>query len=128
MNDLKEKANAVKIVTDAKETKANGKETKSKLDLKSLQLETSAEKRIKNLSIFERICEKHTFLKAKSDELNSYLVGRDGLKETVTIQNTNGLCIEISNSSIITEILTLSQVKLFSLLEESEKEVLNFSI
>lgn len=128
MNALQDKANGAKIVTPATAPKANATPQNGKSEAKTLILETTAEKRIKNLQIFEKICEKHNFLKEKSDELNAYLVGRDGLKETVTIENTNGLCLEISNSSVITEILNLSQSKIFALLEESEKEVLKFVI
>ena len=128
MNDLTTKANGAKTVTPATATKANAKIENGKVEQKTLKLETTAEKRIKNLSIFGKICEKHDFLKEKSDELNAYLVGRDGLKETISIENTNGMTLEISNSGIITEVLKLCQVKLFSLLEESEKEVLNFEI
>ena len=128
MNDLTTKANGAKTVTPATATKANAKSENAKVEQKTLKLETTAEKRIKNLSIFAKICEKHDFLKEKSDELNAYLVGRDGLKETISIENTNGMTLEISNSGIITEVLKLCQVKLFSLLEESEKEVLNFEI
>ena len=128
MNHLQEKANGAKTVPPATAPKANATPQSTKVETKTLNLETTAEKRIKNLQIFEKICGKHNFLKEKSDELNAYLVGRDGLKETVTIENTNGLCLEISNSAVITEILNLSQSKIFALLEESEKEVLKFII
>ena len=111
MNDLTTKANGAKTVTPATAPKANATTQNAKVETKTLNLETTAEKRIKNLMIFEKISEKHNFLKEKSDELNAYLVGRDGLKETVTIENTNGLCLEISNSSVITEILNLARAK-----------------
>ncbi len=67
-------------------------------------------------------------MKRKSDELNAYMVGRDGLKETLVIQNTDGVTFEISNSAIISKIMVLCQNELFSILDETEKEVVNFEI
>ncbi len=128
MNDLKEKANGAKTVTPATDTKANAKSENSKTELKMLQLETTAEKRIKNLENFQSLCHKFNFLKKKSDDLNSYLVGRDGLKETLIIENTDGKTFEISNSRIIEKILLISQDELFNLLEGTETEVLKFQI
>ncbi|KNB60966.1 hypothetical protein [Chryseobacterium sp. Hurlbut01] len=128
MNDLNIKANGLKKVNPATDTKANGKSENSKLDAKALILDTTAEKRIKNLENFQKLCARHNYLKHKSDKLNSYLIGRDGLKETLTIECAEGEDFEISNTAIIGEILELCQNKLFDLLEKSEKEVLEFKI
>ena len=67
-------------------------------------------------------------LKQKADELNAYNIGRDGLKEKITIENTDGMKFEISNSVIIGKILTLCANELNDLVENSEKEVLNFTV
>lgn len=128
MTQLTQKANEAKKVTSATgtETAKQGENTK-KADLKAI-FETTAEKRIKNHQLFMKICEKYNFLKVKSDKLNAYLVGRDALKESVIIENSDGQTFEIGNSIIISKILEVCQTELFNLLEESEKEVLNFSI
>lgn len=128
MNDLTTKANGVKKVSPATDTKANAETPIVKKETLTPILEGSAEKRIKNLEIFETICRKHNFLRKKADDLSAYLIGRDGLKETLIIENTDGQTFEISNSQILGEILTLCQDKLFDLLEKSEKEVVNFKI
>lgn len=128
MNDLTTKANGAKTVTPATDAKANGKTEISKVEAKKLILETTAEKRLKNLENFQKVCMKFTFLKKKSDDLSAYMVGRDGLKETLIIENTDGQTFEISNTIIIGEILNLGQTKLFELLDKAEKEVLNFNI
>lgn len=128
MSDLTTKANGAKTVTPATDTNANAKNETQKVDAKALKLETSAEKRIKNLENFQALCGKYGFLKVKSDNLNSYLVSRDGLKETLIIENTDGLTFEISNSRIISKILLIAQSELFELLDAAEKEVLNFNI
>lgn len=128
MTQLTQKANEAKKVTSATttETAKQGENTK-KADLKAI-FETTAEKRIKNHQLFMKICEKYNFLKVKSDKLNAYLVGRDALKESVIIENSDGQTFEIGNSVIISKILEVCQSELFRLLEESEKEVLNFNI
>lgn len=128
MNDLTTKANGAKTVTPATDAKTNGKTEISKVEAKKLILETTAEKRLKNLENFQKVCMKFTFLKKKSDDLSAYMVGRDGLKETLIIENTDGQTFEISNTIIIGEILNLGQTKLFELLDKAEKEVLNFNI
>lgn len=128
MNDLTTKANGVKTVTPATEPKANTKTEKLKSEDKKIILETTAEKRLKNLENFQKVCMKFNFLKKKSDDLNAYMIGRDGLKETLIIENTDGQTFEISNTLIIAEILNLGQTKLFELLEKAEKEVLDFTI
>ena len=118
----------MKTVIPATDKKANSKEETQKNVVKAINLETTAEKRIKNAEHFQKICEKHTFLKHKSDELNAYNIGRDGLKEKITIENTDGMEFEISNSVIIGKILTLCANELNDLVENSEKEVLNFTV
>lgn len=128
MNDLKAKGNGAKTVALATTTESKAQATNSKIELIIPKIENSAQNRIKNLEIFQKICEKHEFLKQKSDKLNAYLMGRDGLKETVIIENTNGITFEISNTLIISEVLVLCQSKLFELLDNSEKEVIKFNI
>ncbi|MEC5156678.1 hypothetical protein [Chryseobacterium sp. MP_3.2] len=128
MNDLQTKANGEKKVTPATDQKATAKIENSKSTSVLPKLETSAEKRIKNLENFQSLCHKFNFLKKKSDDLNAYLIGRDGLKETLIIENTDGKTFEISNSRIIEKILVISQSELFDLLDGTEKEVLRFNI
>lgn len=128
MNELQQKANGLKTVNPATDAKANGKSENLKLDAKALILETTAEKRIKNLENFQKLCARHNYLKNKSDGLNSYLISRDGMRETLTIECAEGEDFEISNTLIIGDILELCQNKLFDLLEKSEKEVLEFTI
>lgn len=128
MNDLTTKANGAKTVAPATDPKANAKSENGKHELKMPKLETTAEKRIKNLENFQSLCHKFNFLKKKTDDLNAYLIGRDGLKETLIIENTDGKTFEISNSRIIEKILLISQEELFNLLEGTETEVLKFQI
>lgn len=128
MNDLTTKANGEKKVPSATDQKANAKNENVKSTSVLPKLETTAEKRIKNLENFQSLCSKFNFLKMKSDDLNAYLIGRDGLKETLIIENTDGKTFQIANSRIIEKILLISQEELFNLLDGTEKEVLKFNI
>lgn len=128
MNDLTTKANGAKAVPPATATKANAKTTNAKKEEMKPILETKAEKRLKNFDSFQSLCKKFNFLKGKADDLNAYLISRDGLKETLTIENTDGQVFEISNSGIIGKILEMCQEELFSLLDKTENDVVNFEI
>lgn len=128
MNELKTIANGEKKVSSATDKKENAKSTNVKNDSLFPKLETSAEKRIKNLENFQALCGKFNFLKLKSDELGAYLVGRDGLKETLILENSDGKTFEISNSRIIEKILLIAQEELYNLLDSSEQEVLKYQI
>lgn len=128
MSDLQTKANGANKVTPATDPKENAKSANGKSENIFPKLETSAEKRIKNLENFQALCGKFNFLKLKSDELGAYLVGRDGLKETLILENSDGKTFEISNSRIIEKILLIAQEELYNLLDGSEQEVLKFQI
>lgn len=128
MSTLDHKANGAKAVTPATDTKANAKTEILKVETKPIILETTAEKRIKNAENFSQICKKHNFLKEKSDELNAYIIGRDGIKETIKIKNAEQVSFEISNTAIIGKILELCQTELFGMVDKSEKEVLEFIV
>src|SRR5690606_34760221 len=109
-------------------TKANAKPSNAKKEEMKPILETKAEKRLKNFDSFQSLCKKFNFLKGKADDLNAYLISRDGLKETLTIENTDGQVFEISNSGIIEKILEMCQEELFSILDKTENDVVNFEI
>ncbi len=128
MKQLTTQANAAKKVTAATEAAQGEKATNKKNESLTAILETTADKRIKNLEIFERVCKKHRILKGKADELTAFLHSRDGLKEKIFIENSEGYEIEISNSGVINEVLAVIEKTLFRLLEESEKEVTTFIV
>lgn len=128
MTELKTKKSEEKKPNFSAELEKAKTTKQAESELKIVKLESTAEKRLKNLENFKKVCEKYNFLKKKLDELTSYLVGRDGLKESITIENTDGQDFEISNTLIIGEILDLCQSKLFDLVEKAEKEVTTFEI
>ncbi|MBT0549192.1 hypothetical protein OKE68_02705 [Riemerella anatipestifer] len=139
MNKLQENGKVVNKVATATEEKQKVKVseannlTKRELNSKKEELSKilsvqSAEQRIKNLDIIQKMAEKHKFLKLKRDSLNAFMVSRDGLKEKLFIMNDNGESFEISNGTIISELLDVCSKKLDDMLQESEMQILNFQI
>ncbi|MEC5157028.1 hypothetical protein [Chryseobacterium sp. MP_3.2] len=140
MNDLATKGTEAKKVTSATEpigNIANSKQTQDKQKsaiqekkeaLAKILEPVTAEQRIRNGENFLKIAEKHRFLTEKEDDLNSFMIGRDGLKEKVQISNDNGQIFEISNSVVIDEVLNLCSEKLSHLVSESKEQILTFHI
>ena len=139
MNALQQKGDEVKKVASSTELATVAKNGKAE-DLKNLQLQekkeqinkllapTTAEQRIKNHGLFTTLVDKHKFLTEKADNHNAYMVGRDGMKEKLSIKSDSGMSFEISNSNIIEEILILCGDKLQKMLDDSDKQILTFEI
>ena len=140
MSTLITKGNEAKTVTSATEKNGNIAEKKNLVKSenkdfaeKSAQIAkilqpVSAEQRIKNADNFQKVAEKHKFLSLKIDELNSFMIGRDGLREKIVIMNDNEQTFEISNTFVIEEVLNLCSDKLEKLIEESKTEILTFTV
>lgn len=130
--EVKTVATSVSVATVAK----NGKTENAKNEvlqgkkevLDKIFAPTTAEDRLKNFNLFQKLGEKHTFLKDKADTLNAYMIGRDGMKERLSIKSDCGMEFQISNSNIIEEILTLCSSKLDKMIEESNTQILTFKI
>lgn len=131
-NDVKKVASSAEMATVAKNGKAedlkNQELQKKKDQVNILLAPTTAEQRIKNHVNFTTLVEKHKFLTEKADNHNAYMIGRDGMKEKLSIKSDSGLTFEISNSNIIEEILILCGNKLDQMLEDSNKQILTFEI
>ena len=78
--------------------------------------------------VFKKMVEKHEFLTEKADNLNAYMVGRDGMKEKLSIHSDSGMDFEISNSNIIEEILNLCAHRLDEKILASKTDILTFEI
>ncbi|MBD8081150.1 hypothetical protein [Chryseobacterium caseinilyticum] len=143
MNTLDKKANDAKTVPSATEKKAtNGEVVKiekpekstnaglqeAKQKLSTIVGPSTATQRIKNFDMMGKLIEKYEFLKAKQDDLSSFMVSRDGLKERVLIYGENQTVFEINNTQIIEEILNICHDKLEKLVNDSEETLLNFNI
>ena len=139
MNALKEKGNDVKKVASSadvatvansakSETSKNSKLQDKKTEIAKMLTPATAEQRIQNHNIFKKMVEKHEFLTEKADNLNAYMVGRDGMKEKLSIHSDSGMDFEISNSNIIEEILNLCAQRLDEKIFDSKTDILTFEI
>jgi hypothetical protein len=139
MSALQEKGNGVNKVASSAElatvakngisdNSKNQQLQERKEQINKLLAPTTAQQRIKNHVNFTTLVEKHTFLSEKADNHNAYMIGRDGMKEKLTIKSDSGMTFEISNSNIIEEILILCGDKLQKMLDDSDKQILTFEI
>lgn len=131
-NDVKKVASSAELATVAKngisENSKNQQLQEKKEQINKILAPTTAEQRIKNHVNFTTLVDKHRFLTEKADNHNAYMIGRDGMKEKLSIKSDSGMSFEISNSNIIEEILILCGNKLGKMLEDSNKQILTFEI
>lgn len=131
-DEAKKVASSTELATVAKngsnENAKNQQLQEKKEQINKLFAPTTAEQRIKNHTNFTTLVDKHRFLTEKADNHNAYMIGRDGMKEKLSIKSDSGMTFEISNSNIIEEILLLCGDKLGKMLEESNKQILAFDI
>lgn len=131
-NDVKKVASSTELATVAKngitENSKNQQLQEKKEQINKMLAPTTAEQRIKNHVNFTTLVDKHKFLTEKADNHNAYMIGRDGMKEKLSIKSDSGMSFEISNSNIIEEILILCGNKLAKMLDDSNKQILTFEI
>lgn len=139
MSTIGQNGKVVKTVAtateNAKTTKTNvtAKNTKQEFETKKIELNAilnsgNAEQRIKNLEVFQKMADKHKFLKEKRDTLTAFMVSRDGFKEKLMIMNDNNESFEITNGTIISELLDICSDKLDEMIRESEIKISSFQI
>lgn len=119
-------SNATTLKVEATDKKQGLQEKKE--ELSKILSPMSAEQRIKNLEILQKMADKHKFLKEKRDSLSAFMVARDGMKERLIITNDNNEDFEITNGVIISELLDICSQKLDEMLEESNKQITAFQI
>lgn len=88
----------------------------------------TAEERIKNAEKFQILTTKYDHLKAKKEELEKFKISSDGTKEHIYFENAEGYKLEISNSNIIEQMLTLAENTLNGILQNTQNEVQDFVI
>ena len=131
-DEVKKVASSTELATVAKngitENSKNQQLQEKKEQINKMLAPTTAEQRIKNHVNFTTLVDKHKFLTEKADNHNAYMIGRDGMKEKLSIKSDSGMSFEISNSNIIEEILILCGNKLAKMLDDSNKQILTFEI
>ncbi|MGJ8760392.1 MAG: hypothetical protein ACSHXA_07580 [Polaribacter sp.] len=88
----------------------------------------SAEERIKNMAKFQILTKKYDVLKEKKEELEKFKISSDGTQEKIFFENSQGYKLEVSNSNIIDEMLSLAENTLNNILQTTEEQVQNFVI
>jgi len=88
----------------------------------------SAMDRIKKAEQFDILTKRYQHLIDKKGELDKFLLADDGLQGITLFLEGGNKSFEVSNTSVIKELLNTASTKLTSLLESSEKDILEFSI
>lgn len=88
----------------------------------------SAEERIKRMSNFQILANKHTHLKMKEEELQKFILSSDGQKEKIVLENSSGLKIEVTNSAVIAKVVGEMKGTLDNLISEVDSEIRTFVI
>lgn len=101
--------------------------TKAKNELNEI-LHPTAESRIKKLENFKILADKHNFLVKANDNLQKFIVSSDGMKEKIILQNSQGFTFEASNSQVVNKVIEVIKNELQAITNDSEKQILEFSI
>ncbi|OFY87847.1 MAG: hypothetical protein A3F72_02960 [Bacteroidetes bacterium RIFCSPLOWO2_12_FULL_35_15] len=88
----------------------------------------SAIDRIKKAEQFEILAKRHEVLTDKKSQLAKFIIADDGTQGCTIVFKSGMKSFEIANNGVIKELLTYAKVKLDSLIDVSEAEVLSFVI
>ena len=115
------------VKVEQKETK-NTTESKPLSEVMQNSKPVTAHDRIKKAEQFDILTKRFQALQDKKTELDKFLISDSGLQGVSLYLEGGNKSFEISNTSVIKEVLGFAKTKLNVLLEETESEVLNFSI
>jgi hypothetical protein len=88
----------------------------------------TANDRIKRAEQFELMAQKFAILTEKKNSLEKFLISDDGTQGCTLSLKSGSKTFEINNNSVIKELLTSAKIKLDTLIEIAEAEILNFVI
>lgn len=91
-------------------------------------LNPTAEGRVKKLEIFNKLAEKKNRIDTKLDELTSFRVSQDGTEAKMEFSAGNGYRFKISNPLTINMLLNVVEKELSTLQEQTDKEIVSFTI
>jgi len=100
---------------------------KQETEIKGLNTFT-AEQRIGNLKNFTLLSERFSHLKKKQDELTAFSISNDNTEEQFRLTNSTGFIFQSSNTDVINKIVSLLNDHIEERLEDTKKEILEFSI
>lgn len=88
----------------------------------------TAEDRIKRAENFQILSTKYTHLKMKNEELERFIISKDGMREKLVLENSGGHKIEVNNSTVLGKAIDLLKNELQHLLSEADREIKEFVI
>lgn len=91
-------------------------------------LNPTAEGRVKKLEIFNKLADKKNRIDTKLDELTSFRVSNDGTESKMEFSAGNNYRFKISNPVTINMLLDVVEAELSTLQEQTDKEIVSFSI
>ena len=116
----------VKVELKKIEISQNGGKPMNEI-LKDLKPVT-AESRKRNAEQFVILSQKHGLLIDKKNQLDKFLIADDGMAGALLTVKMKDKSFDVSNNEVIKGLLLSAKVKLNSLIEITESEILNFII
>ena len=95
--------------------------------LREIKIPTATD-RIRKGKQFQILSNRHKALVDKKTELDKFLISDDGTNGSSLTFKIGSKTFEISNNSVIKELLTVAKVKVNSLVEITEAEIVTFVI
>lgn len=131
--NVKKQSGTTKTESAKKQPKTNAPDPKTEEAQKSNTtvdqiLNPTAESRVKKLEIFNKLADKKNRIDTKLDELTSFRVSQDGTESKMEFSAGNGYRFKISNPLTINMLLNVVENELCTLQEQTDKEIINFSI
>lgn len=90
--------------------------------------EQTAENRIKRAKQFSLIASRFETLNEKKDELDNFILSSDGTNETIYLENAKGSKFMVSNSQVIEKVIELLTDQLEIFIDQTEKQIKDFTI
>lgn len=126
-------------VNNKKNAKATPKEKTTDKEVKKLQIEKdqkeitnilqpNAKSRISKLETMNILAKKHEKVSAKYDELTNFIASNDGVNASMKFATESNYTFTVQNPQVINKILLVVEEELAQVLENTEKEVLEFKI
>jgi|GEM_PF-2655780 len=119
----------------------NGKSSNGKEDVKVTDTKNGAETlkvvtkkpvtvqdRIAQAEKFQVLSEKHRRLQEKDVELEKFVLSNESNKEQITLKNSAGKTVDIQNSGVVAEVVSMLRAKVAAALKQTEEQILTFKI
>lgn len=131
--NVKKQSGTPKTESAKKQPKTNAPDPKTEEAQKSNTtvdqiLNPTAESRVKKLEIFNKLADKKNRIDTKLDELTSFRVSQDGTESKMEFSAGNNYRFKISNPITINMLLDVVENELSNLQEQTDKEIIEFSI